>query len=218
MRISHTYKFVFIAVPRTGSTSLRDTLDSISDISSTYKYNVSEENPFYHHISAREIKNIFDRNHWNWNEYKKFCVVRNPYDRAVSLYHHRHDTNTRNAPGKPWIYNFLRRIRYTFYRKTFQEWLGSKESRHGLSRSVFDFTHGENNECLVDHFIRFENLDADFENLAKQLGFFHEVNRVSVLNSTARRHKNYRTYYAEDTIELIKERYKFELESFGYDF
>lgn len=218
MRISHKYKFVFIAIPRTGSTSLRSVLNEVSDINSVYKYQANDENPFYHHISALEIKNIFADKGWDWDSYTKFCVVRNPFDRSVSLYHHRIDTQSRVAPGKPAIYNILRGLKYKlFYNKTFAQWLGSKESNQGLSRSVKSFTFDAEGNCLVDKFIRFEHLDDEFDELARELGFNAEVSQIDKQNKTQKR-VEYRSYYDSDTRKQIEDRYRFEIDTFGYEF
>jgi len=40
---------------------------------------------FYNHISAQEIKNLISED--VWNNYYKFTIERNPYDKAVSMYY-----------------------------------------------------------------------------------------------------------------------------------
>lgn len=40
---------------------------------------------FYNHIPARTIKNRIS--HKTWNDYFKFCVERNPWDKTLSWYH-----------------------------------------------------------------------------------------------------------------------------------
>lgn len=42
---------------------------------------------FYNHMTANEIKDSVGEH--IFNNYLKFCVVRNPYDKIVSLYHYR---------------------------------------------------------------------------------------------------------------------------------
>lgn len=218
MRISHKYKFVFIAVPRTGSTSVRNALNAVSDVESVLKYQITENNPFYHHISASEIREIFKQRDWKWEEYHKFCVVRNPYDRAVSLYHHRIDTKDREAPKKSGVYNFVRNLKYKyFYNKTFSDWLSKNNFEKGLSRSVKSFTHDTDGNCLVDTFIKFENIDDEFKQLSKTLGFNEKVDYVERKNQTIMRDE-YRSYYEVNTKEIIENKYSYELNLFDYKF
>ena len=205
MRISHKYKFVFIAVPRTGSTSVRRVLDDISDIKSTYKYLRNEANPYYHHITAAEVKYIFLQNSWDWDSYTKFCVVRNPYDRAVSLYHHRIDTVLRKAPGKSAIFNIARKIKYRhLYQKTFSQWLTDESSFEGLARSLSDFD-SENDLSLMDYYVRFENLQDDFSAVAKKLGVEKLIGEITKTNDSLNR-KDYREYYSHPLKDLIRKR------------
>lgn len=125
MRISHTYKFIFFANPRTGSTTVRDVLDEYSDILSVHITEASAKFPFYHHITPLELKAIFMDRGWDWYSYRKFCFVRNPYDRVVSLYHHylriRKENKMKGLKGLLW------RLRYlTFRASSFKEYVAYK--------------------------------------------------------------------------------------------
>ena len=85
-----------------------------------------------------------------------------------------------------------------------------------MSRSVYDFTHDSKGRCLIDHFIRFEHLDSEFQSLARHLGFADSVVEISRLNVTLNRRKSYQSYHTDETIELIEKRYAFEVEKFNY--
>lgn len=85
MRISHKHKFVFIAVPKTGSTSVRSIIDPYSDILSVNNRN----SPYKHHTTALNLKSHFESQDWEWNSYYKFSVVRNPWERRVSSWAYR---------------------------------------------------------------------------------------------------------------------------------
>ena len=80
MRLSHTHKFVFLAVPRSGSTSMRAMLDPVSDAASGH----ITESETYHHISYRQLV----AQHSVIAEYRKFVVMRDPYERFRSLFFH----------------------------------------------------------------------------------------------------------------------------------
>lgn len=44
-----------------------------------------ENNKFFNHISATEIRELLNSN--IWNEYFKFCFERNPWDKVISWYY-----------------------------------------------------------------------------------------------------------------------------------
>jgi len=54
MLISHKYKFVFIGVPKTGSTSIRNSLSKYGDVFSS----TDASSPVYIHAKSKELKNI----------------------------------------------------------------------------------------------------------------------------------------------------------------
>ena len=72
MIISTEKKFIFVAVPKTGSTSIEKMLERYSD--------EELEEGKTKHVAFRDIKDI--------ESYHKFCFFRNPWDRIVSLYHY----------------------------------------------------------------------------------------------------------------------------------
>lgn len=218
MRISHSNKFVFIAIPRTGSTSLRAALDSVSDIKSVYKYQITKDFPFYNHISASELRAEFDKNNWDWNEYKKFAVARNPFDRCVSLYHHRLETGSRYAVGKSKTYNYLRKLKYELGpKKSFKQWLFSSQTKIDMCASVSAFCHDENGEMLVDRILRFEHIYEDFASFASEIGIEERAGQLKRTNSSKAR-SDYRSYYDAEAIAFVEKKYHYELEHFGYEF
>ena len=81
MRISHKHKFVYISINKTGSTSIRHLLNKHSDIIST-----GSQGDFRHHNTAQQLKDVFSKNDWDWDDYLKFTVVRHPISRIYSKY------------------------------------------------------------------------------------------------------------------------------------
>lgn len=86
MRISHKYKFICFANPKTGLESIRKILDQYSDIIAPVYLERTKENPFYSHITCAEARDIFESKGWDYSTYTKFVFVRNPWARLVSLY------------------------------------------------------------------------------------------------------------------------------------
>jgi len=93
VRLSHKYKFIFIAIPKTGSSSIRYALNDYSDIRSKNDPN----SPYAHHVPASKLKEHIGC----WEEYFKFAFVRNPWDLVVSSYFYQQEAAediTRNVP------------------------------------------------------------------------------------------------------------------------
>ena len=104
--ISHKYKFIFIRVRKTASTSMQillsnlcgpfDIITSLKDKDLTkpfrdknnWNYIQSKKPVFYNHIPAFKVKEmICYQDKRIWNEYFKFCFERNPWDKALSVYY-----------------------------------------------------------------------------------------------------------------------------------
>lgn len=82
MIISHKYKFIFIRIPKTASTSIErfcKTIDKDCIIS-------DESKPPYGHYTASQVKNMVTEQ--QWNEYFKFTFVREPNSWVISQYRH----------------------------------------------------------------------------------------------------------------------------------
>src|SRR5690606_27928408 len=118
MQISHRYKFIFFSFPKTGSESVRELLDPYSDIRGIPYWNISEENPFYSHISPAEVKAIFQKNGWDYDEYFKFTFVRNPWARLVSLYNMIYFTKPADS-----FYSKLKTVLLKPKPPSFRDWL-----------------------------------------------------------------------------------------------
>lgn len=82
MRISTSKKFIAIANPRCASTTVRRMVDPYSDISGGPKSKLN------HHASMRQIESYLEDIGYNVDDFSVFTTVRNPWDRAVSIYHY----------------------------------------------------------------------------------------------------------------------------------
>ena len=96
MIVSTEKKFIFVAVPKTGSSSIEKALGKYSD--------EKLEKGITKHFGLRDVPDLLDK------PYYKFCFFRNPWDRIVSLYHyHVRQKNSfmghdyKDIPFKEWL-------------------------------------------------------------------------------------------------------------------
>lgn len=216
MRISHSHKFIFLATPRTGSTTVRYILDRYSDIASVHITEITNDFPFYHHISALELKSIFEDRGWNWNSYEKFCFVRNPFDRIVSLYHHH--LWMRNYIKVNSVRTFIRKLWVITTRSPcFRDYVNSIDSKSRLPTSLKSFLCDREGNFLVNEILMFERLADELPKFLSRFDISITAEDIPHLNASVDR-LDYRKYYDEESKNRVRELYKYEFERFGYSF
>lgn len=150
------------------------------------------------------------------DEYYKFTVVRNPWDKTVSYYHHiqrailNAQHNVVNKYGSVII--------------DFEEFVktkldvnlagGTKYAGEWLAKDQLNWLTDSTGRMCVDHICRFENLLEDFNTVREHVGMQNKD--LSHANKT--NHDHYTTYYNRETINIIAERHKRDIEYFGYKY
>lgn len=215
MRISHRYRFVFLSNPRTASRSIRAVLDEYSDIKSVHSSRVSKQSPFYHHMPAGEAKRVFDERRWDWFEYRRFCIVRNPYARMVSLYHHYLNMRTRIAPDLAPISKLKALVKYRVMpRQSFSEYAVRPDKIRQIAMPLDEFIFDGDGTCLVDDIIRYEALAEELPPYLQGIGIDVDPQQIPVLGAS--NINSYKGYYDDETVSLVNELYHYAIDRFGY--
>lgn len=186
MIISHTYKYLFVELPRTGTTAISQELCDLY-----------EGKPIlYKHATYLDFLRVATPEE---KEYFVFTSIRNPLDDAVSLYYkyrndhrHRFTKEKKLAKFNP-VLRFLMKERFNFthrsevdfpayfkryYRIPYDNW-------SVLSQQDFDFV------------IRFENLQEDFARVLSLIGI-QPRRPLPAVNATAGRSRDFLSYYTPD--------------------
>jgi hypothetical protein len=224
MRISHQHRFVFFASPKTGSRSVRKLLDPHAEIHGRPAHELTADFPFYNHMRPEELRDVFASRGWDFEDYFKFVMVRNPWSRLVSLY----EMSAFREGGQ------LSRLRGRATRhEGFRAWVraldppgvGSgrgdpAEMEKGVIRfgvlSHLGFAGDEAGRLLVDEVIKLEEIESRLPSLFERLGL-PPVSRVP-RTGRGRYRDSYRTYYDDQTSELVRALYEEDIERFGYTF
>ena len=191
--ISFDKKFIFIHINKTAGTSMEKALSKYGVRKLEPKDNLEFELSYKQsqHFNCEEYKKYLGS---EYDDYFKFTVVRNPFDRIVSYYGGGAITN--NLSFSDWVIE-------RYQNKNFKD----------FERMYSDYTHWIGDD-KIDFILRFENLSSDFEELKNKLNLECELGYFNV----NRRRSDYKEYYDENTKNIIYNFFEREIENFNYKF
>ena len=206
MIVSAAHKFVFAAIPKTGTHSIRRALrDHMSpeDWEQVGLF-VHRTSPIaelsrigHGHIRLVQLKPHMTPE--NFASFFKFAFVRNPFDRFVSYA------------------SFITREVGHFDRdphKVMRYFLANPPWNHILFRPQHEFVTDEQGELLTDFIGRVETMQQSYDEIAARVGI--PTAKLDVVNSSRR--SDYRQYYDQELIDGVAKLYARDLEFFGYQF
>jgi hypothetical protein len=207
MIISHQHRFIFAAVPKTGTHSVRQALRehmSSEDLEQVGLF-VKKRFPFaelaqigHGHLTLQQVRPFIGEE--TFSRYFKFAFVRNPFDRFVSYcaFMARKDGSFDRNPRQV-MHQLLFRIR---------------PMHHVLFQPQHVFLTGENGELLTDDVGRVEDMQTCYDAMCRRIGIPSRA--LEQVNSSRR--GSYRGYYDQRLIDGVRELYGRDLELFGYNF
>ena len=206
MIVSAAQKFVFAAIPKTGTHSVRRALrDHMSpeDWEQVGLF-VQRASPIaelsrigHGHIALAQLKPHMTPE--DFASFFKFAFVRNPFDRFVSYA------------------SFITREVGHFDRdpqKVMRFFLANPPWNHILFRPQHEFVTDEGGNLLTDFIGRVETMQQSYDEIAQRIGI--PTAMLDVVNSSRR--SDYRQYYDQGLIDGVAKLYARDLELFGYEF
>jgi hypothetical protein len=200
MIISHKHKFIFIKTVKTAGTSIEVFLSQHcgeSDIVTPIIPPVDPHMPrnatgYYNHMPAFEIRRTI--NPLIWNNYYKFCVERNPWDKTLSYYH---------------MANYR-----SHFSLTFEDYLASKQFPVNYPWYT---EQGHPGSIIIDRVIHYESLTSDLSEIFKTLGIpFAGSLGVNAKSEYRTDRRPYREIYTPDQAQLIANHFQLEIQLHGY--
>ncbi len=207
MIISHKHRFIFIAIPKTASHSIRKALQPFlgaedweqEELFSEKRLPIPSISTMGHgHIPATRIRPHLEQE--IWSTYFKFAFVRNPWDRFVSacLMWQKDDDNFQSDPEA-----FMQKVL-----------VNKKAMKHFLFYPQHHFICDKAAHSLVDFTGKYETLQSDFNTITTQIGLPDIT--LEKINASVR--QPYRDYFTGDWKEIIGKIYQQDIEQFGYRF
>lgn len=198
MIISHTHKFIFFEMGKTGTTSIAHVLKKYE---SPFELSKREQKLFHKHMPPVFLKEKVPAE--IWDNYFKFSFVRNTWDWLVSDF----------------FWNKLdrgRTITTLSCCDIYSVYDNQKRFRRGIDWEPTRFQYASladrQGNLLVDFIGRFENIDDDFNTICERIGIPCE--KLPVLNKT--KHTHYSDYYTPTVSKLVYQLYRKDIEYFGY--
>lgn len=217
MLLSHRYKFLFVHIAKTGGTSVRAALNPLR-----------WRDPMYYlafpchrlsHLTGHRLGTKFPRHSRiiaakemlpaeYFASLFKFAFVRNPWDLQVSSFHHIRRERPQVMQGIDDFNDFLR-------------WKFDPERpyQYHIDTSIqlqSDYLVDLHGQVLVDFIGRYESLHDDFDEACQRIGVRH-IELPHKRKATDRK-KDFRSYYTDDTAELVAQHFGRDIDILGYRF
>ena len=177
------------------------------------------------HNKHRTIEQIKTDNIEAYNSYKKFTIVRNPYDRMISWYFYLKRAmgieqtrgDHRWSSGEHFPSNFLEWIKDPL--KNYYTLWKLSDIRNSLHTDIEFIGNGRKNgvPLLSQQYLWLDDTVRvlKYENLNEELNkFFGKKINIPTRNNTER--KDYLHYYDEESLNIVYNRYKEDFEIFNY--
>lgn len=204
---NHSHNFLFIHIPKTAGTSIAKSLG------------------FYEssHITIKEIEQQLNKK--EFKDYYKFCFVRNPWARFLSLYNYaRMDENEYHSAVTPEKAKYGKHTDYDLLKNASLEQCAEYLIERKLKHDTFwnhwqpqvNWIKDKKGKNSVDYIGKVENLDEDFAKICKKIGMpYHKLPKLNISKKTS---NNYTYLYTNRAMEIVSEYYKEDINYFQYKF
>lgn len=223
MLISHRKKFIYTKTKKTAGTSVECYFEKYCLPSGTWAFSHAREETvcedgvigfrgsqsgnktWWNHMSAHDIRRLVGEP--TWNDYFKFCVIRNPFEKMVSAFHF----FERQRPSE------VVSVQDRDYQKNvmidqFRDWIKNQTTVTDRDTYMID------GEMAMDYVIRYEDLKNGIRLVCDRLELPFEPHDIPVLKAGVRdRSIPVRDYYDETCLHIVETLYRFEINCFGYD-
>jgi FkbM family methyltransferase len=181
--IDHDRKLIFVHIARTGGTSIETALVGAD---------WWERDPDSKHLSASQTRELYGEE--AWRTYYKFSVVRNPWDRVVSM----------------WAAGWWHSPTGSADPQQFREFVASL--RPHRNEKYNSLHYHEILDLPVDRVLRFERLQSDFSAMLADLG----LPPVELPHVEKRDRGEFRWYYDAESVRLVGSMFERDIQTYGY--
>lgn len=180
---STKYNLTFIHIPKNAGTSINEILE------------IPPEHRGHNYPKELERRKCIS-----------FCIIRNPWDRMVSLYRFRKKKGHDKIIFKEKDYSF-------------KEWLFNQNVSQIAGKMEWEnqvnIICDKNSKLLVDYVLKYENLVEEWKNFGDLLGL--SFSKIPHFNSSGEK-KDYKEYYDSETRSFISKKFIKDIQMLDYEF
>ncbi|WP_198648537.1 sulfotransferase family 2 domain-containing protein [Cyanothece sp. BG0011] len=162
------------------------------------------------HAKANDFKVVMGER--VWEDIFSFAFVRNPWDLMVSSYFWW--LQIAPASRKERVRKQAEEIRLL---GSFSAFINSVYGQNMINDrwgNLVDWIADEQGQIIVKFVGRFENLEVDWQHICKVLDF----NDSKLSHRNQSKHRDYQSYYTDQTRKLIEHRFEWAIQEFQYKF
>ena len=206
MILSALHKFIFVAIPKTGTHAVRRALrehmgpDDLEQVGLFVKrqFPIPELAQLQHgHLSLQQVRPYFKAD--DWASFFKFAFVRNPFDRFISYC------------------AFMTRDQGQFERdpqRVMRNIIARAPWNHVLFQPQFSFVVDRDGEIEADYVGRVEEMQKSYDEICARIG----IPSATLERVNPSKRLDYRQYYDQELIDGVAKLYARDLELFSYEF
>lgn len=148
----------------------------------------------------------------------RFSFVRNPFDRLVSCYRgkiiFKESAKTRVPLYQDYYFSLPVNIPFADFAERVSRIPDALADSHFKSQRSLLYADGA---LQVDYVGRFEQFDHDWRPIAERFGLEPVLAVANISKNKPGTHSDYRLYYTEPLVQLVYERYRDDVHTFGYE-
>ena len=206
MIISFKHKFVFAAVPKTGTHAVRRALREHLGPEDIEQVRLFVEKTFpipelaqlqHGHLGLEQLRPHLPPE--QFDSFFKFAFVRNPFERFISYC------------------AFMTRFKGQFAanpHRVMTFYVQNPQWQHILFQPQYTVVADGSGRLLTDYLGRVETMQQSYDEIAARIG----IRSTQLEKVNASTHRDYRDYYTPALVDAVGKLYARDLELFGYEF
>jgi hypothetical protein len=206
MIISALHRFIFAAIPKTGTHAVRRALREHMGPEDQEQVGlfVKRELPIpelarigHGHLTLEQVRPYFEPD--EWASHFKFAFVRNPFDRFISYC------------------AFMTRMQGQFEQRPQQvmrHFIANPPPQHVLFYPQHTFVTDQSGALLSDYIGRVETMQESYDQICARIG----IPTATLERVNPSKRLDYRQYYDQELIDGVARLYSRDIELFGYEF